>query len=205
MKRLAASVCFFMCAACTASVEQEQDYMLRPPLLPAPTEIAHGAPSLAIASPSVAEHIEGITLVRMDGRVDHLHWSRFATPVGQMVADWMTELINASGKVRFALPPGVQGQTDLTLKLRVARFELEETPPEAGGLRSAVLLEASLLRGSGREVLWTTRKQGGAVAAGSTPAQLIAALGEALRQAAESLNQELQSILPGFSSAPTKN
>ncbi len=190
-----AALLLVLCVGCATSVQQEQDYLLRPPLLPAPAAIAAAAPTISVAAPAVADHIAGLTLVRRDGRVDHLYWSRFATPVGDMVADWVVELLNASGQVRFALPPGVQGQTDLTLRLRVTRFELEEVAAEEGGLRSAVLLEASLLRGGGREVLWTLRTQGGAVATGSAPAQLVAALGDALRQASENLVTHLQSAL----------
>ncbi len=184
-----------LASACSTDASVEQQYLIRPDVLPDPVEIATTAPRVTLARPQVAEHIEGLTLVRLDGRVDHLHYSRFAAPVPEIVGEWMTSLLTASGKVRWALPAGLASSADFALQLRVMRFELEEVAPAAGGLRAEVLLEAVLLHGKTSEVLATRRARGGLVATGSTPALLVESLREALRQASENLRDALIPLL----------
>jgi ABC-type uncharacterized transport system auxiliary subunit len=190
MKALACAA-LILASACSSPSTPNQLYLIRREVAPDPASIPANAPKLSLPRPQVAEHIDGLTLVRMDGRVDHLYYSRFAAPIADIVSEWMANQLTASGSVRWALPAGLANQADLSLQLRVLRFELEEVAPAAGGLRAEVLLEAILVNGLSHEIIATTRARGGLTATGNTPAALVKSLREALQQAADSLAASL--------------
>lgn len=140
---------------------------------------------LLIARVDVAAHIDGITIARAGGKIDHLVYHRFAAPVAEMAARRLQSALEATGAFSRVLPPETQGWPDLLLRLQVRRLEIEDLPGRQPA--AAAVLEGELTRRDSRAILWSGRTGATAPVAGPGVEGMVEALNEALGKAVQDL------------------
>lgn len=180
---------------CTATQAPEvETWLVRPPT-PKPAAPSPDALAIQLAPIDVAAHIQGVTVIRDDGKVDHLVYHRWAAPVGAMVTSWVRERLQASALVTAVLGPRDGGLERSTLILEVRRFEFIEAADGSSVAEVELWGTLSWPRGrpDGIKMRVLRGLRGRAPVDSATGPALPAAMTAALVQAVEALTAEVES------------
>jgi cholesterol transport system auxiliary component len=189
-------------AGCTgllhSTAQPEQIYYLRAP----PT--ASGAPgaasvaavtatgaSLRVATPLANPGFDSsrIMLVQADHRMNFYAGSRWPGTAPEVIGALTVETLRASGAWNWVQDSASAFPADYLLHITVRRFEADYSGG-GGAPQVQVVLDCTLGRREGREVIASFVAQGAATAAADRMSEVVAAFEEATRTALQSLSQQ---------------
>jgi ABC-type uncharacterized transport system auxiliary subunit len=152
-------------------------------------------PLIQIIGIDVASHIQGMTVIRPDGQVDTLVYLRWASPVSEMVENWLRDSLLASGRFRGVIGTSMASGSSTEVAVSVQRFEIEEL--SLGEARARVSLEG-WRRGGATDLGWVPlgRHEGSAPITAATGAAYANAMALALDTAVNSLAARLLEAHP---------
>jgi ABC-type uncharacterized transport system auxiliary subunit len=188
-------------AGCTGLFQShtapEQTYVLRAPAPPAaPAASATALPaaqpaSLRVAHPLAAPGLEGahIMLVQADHRMNYYTGSRWPAPLPDVVEELAADTLRAAGEWQSVQGSESPFPAEYLLQIVVQHFEADYT---GGGAAPEVhvVLDCTLGKRAGRDVLATYVAQGTASAAGNRMSEVVAAFEQASGAALSSLAQQ---------------
>ena len=190
-----------------SNAKPEQIYYLRPPAASAAAPAASGA--AATVAPSAAEPMSlrvvrpladpgldttHIMLVQADHRMNFYSGSRWPAPAPELLEALAVQTLRASGEWASVQDSASPFPADYLLQLHVRRFEADYT--QGGEAPSAqVVLDCTVGRRQGREVLATFTAAGSAAAGTNHLSQVVAAFEQATGAALNALAlQSVQSV-----------
>ena len=199
--RAAPLVCVLL-AGCTgllhSSAPPEQTYYLRAALASggaaATTSVAAvsttGA-SLRVATPLAGPGLDGarIMLVQADHRMNFYAGSRWPGTAPQVIGALTVETLRASGDWNWVQDSGSAFPADYLLQITLRHFEADYSGG-GGAPQVQVVLDCTLGRREGREVIASFVAQGAASAAADRMSEVVAAFEQATRAALQSLSQQ---------------
>ena len=199
--RAAALLCVLL-AGCTdllhSNVQPEQIYYLRAALAasgaPDATSVAAvtatGA-SLRVATPLASPGLDSarIMLVQADHRMNFYAASRWPGTAPEVIGALTTETLRASGDWNWVQDSGSSFPADYLLHITVRHFEADYSAG-GGAPQVQVVLDCTLGRREGREVIASFVAQGVATAAADRMSEVVAAFEQATRAALQSLSQQ---------------
>ena len=185
-----------------SNAKPEQIYYLRPPAASAAAPAASGA--AATVAPSAAEPMSlrvvrpladpgldttHIMLVQADHRMNFYSGSRWPAPAPELLEALAVQTLRASGEWASVQDSASPFPADYLLQLHVRRFEADYT--QGGEAPSAqVVLDCTVGRRQGREVLATFTAAGSAAAGTNHLSQVVAAFEQATGAALNALVQQ---------------
>ena len=185
-----------------SNAKPEQIYYLRPPAASAAAPAASGA--AATVAPSAAEPMSlrvvrpladpgldttHIMLVQADHRMNFYSGSRWPAPAPELLEALAVQTLRASGEWASVQDSASPFPADYLLQLHVRRFEADYT--QGGEAPSAqVVLDCTVGRRQGREVLATFTATGSAAAGTNHLSQVVAAFEQATGAALNALVQQ---------------
>jgi cholesterol transport system auxiliary component len=185
----------------TSHAKPEQIYFLRPPAAPAAASgaaaPASAAPapaapvSLRVARPLAAPGLDTthIMLVQADHRMNFFSGSRWPAPAPEVLESLTVQTLRASGEWASVQDSASPFPADYLLQLHMRRFEADYT--EGGEAPSVhVVLDGTIGRRQGREVLATFTVAGSASASTNHLSQVVAAFEQATGAALDALVQK---------------
>lgn len=184
-----------------SNAKPEQIYYLRSPATPAPPAAAgaaagprpaSGTPlSLRVIRPIADPGLESthIMLVQADHRMNFYSGSRWPAPAPEMIEALAVQTLRASGEWASVEDSSSPFPADYLLQMHVRRFEADYT---AGGAAPSVqvVLDCTVGRRQGREVLATFTVAGTAVASTNHLGQVVGAFEQATGTALDALVQQ---------------
>ena len=206
--RAAALLCVLL-AGCTgllhSNVQPEQIYYLRAALAasgaPGATSVAAvtatGA-SLRVATPLASPGLDSarIMLVQADHRMNFYAASRWPGTAPEVIGALTTETLRASGDWNWVQDSGSSFPADYLLHITVRHFEADYSAG-GGAPQVQVVLDCTLGRREGREVIASFVAQGVATAAADRMSEVVAAFEQATRAALQSLSQQAGEAVRG--------
>ena len=185
-----------------SNAKPEQIYYLRPPAASAAAPAASGA--AATVAPSAAEPMSlrvvrpladpgldttHIMLVQADHRMNFYSGSRWPAPAPELLEALAVQTLRASGEWASVQDSASPFPADYLLQLHVRRFEADYT--QGGEAPSVqVVLDCTVGRRQGREVLATFTAAGSAAAGTNHLSQVVAAFEQATGAALNALVQQ---------------
>ena len=186
-----------------SNAKPEQIYYLRPPAAPvAAPSAASGA--AATAAPAAATPVSlrivrpltdpgldttHIMLVQADHRMNFYSGSRWPAPAPELIEALAVQTLRAAGEWASVEGSASPFPADYLLQMHVRRFEADYT--QGGEAPSAqVVLDCTLGRRQGREVLATFTVAGSAAAGSNHLSQVVAAFEQATGAALSALAQQ---------------
>ena len=192
-----------------SNVQPDQTYYLR--AAPAAGEAAHamperGAPSLRVTRPQAGPGLDTwrIVLVQPDHRMDFYAASRWPAPAPQLLEALVVETLRASGTFGSVEDSTSPFPSDYLLTLTVHRFEAEYRAANAAP-EVHVVLDCTIGRREGREVLSTFVASGNATAAANRLGEVVAAFEEATGRALGALAQQAAQAVERASDRSAQN
>ena len=184
-----------------SSAKPEQTYYLRAPSATAAAATGTGnaaapAPAATGASVRVGRPFAGpgldtprILLVQADRRLNFYSGSRWPAPIPEVVEALAVQTLRASGAWTSVQDSNSPFPSDYLLQIAVRRFEADYT---AGGPAPEVhvVLDCTLGRREGRDVIATFTAAGAAPAAANRLGAVVAAFEQAAGAALEALSQQ---------------
>jgi cholesterol transport system auxiliary component len=186
-----------------SNAKPEQIYYLRPPAAPVATASAASA-AAAMAAPATATPASlrvvrpladpgldttHIMLVQADHRMNFYGGSRWPAPAPELIEALAAQTLRASGEWASVEGSASPFPADYLLQMRVRRFEADYT--QGGEAPSAqVVLDCTVGRRQGREVLATFTVAGSAAAGTNHLSQVVAAFEQATGAALNALAQQ---------------
>jgi len=199
--RAAALVCVLL-AGCTglfhSNAQPEQNYYLRAPLAasgapgatPGAALTATGA-SLRVATLLASPGLDSsrIMLLQADHRMNFYAGSRWPGTAPQVIGALTVETLRASGAWNWVQDSASAFPADYLLQITVRRFEADYSGG-GGAPQVQVVLDCTLGRREGREVIASFVAQGAATAAADRMSEVVAAFEQATGAALQSLSQQ---------------
>jgi ABC-type uncharacterized transport system auxiliary subunit len=199
--RAAALWCALL-AGCTGLLHSnalpEQIYYLRAPPAaggaPAATPVAAitatGA-SLRVATPLANPGLDSarIMLVQADHRMNFYAGSRWPGTAPEVIGALAVETLRTSGEWNWVQDSASAFPADYLLHITLRRFEADYSAG-GGAPQVQVVLDCTLGRREGREVIASFVAQGAATAAADRMSEVVAAFEQATRAALQSLSQQ---------------
>ncbi len=186
-----------------SSASLEQVYYLRATTRPAPADTARPATaaSVHVGRPIAAPGLDSshIVLLESDRRMSYFMASRWPGPLPEVVEELASQVLRASAAWSTVQSSESPFPSDYMLQIRIRHFEADYSsagpgPGPAGSVRSGsgapeahVVLDCTIGRRAGREIVGTFVVEGSAVAAANRLADVVAALEEATNQALTSM------------------
>jgi cholesterol transport system auxiliary component len=186
-----------------SNAKPEQIYYLRPPAAPAATPAAAStaaataapasarAASLRVVRPLADPGLDSthIMLVQADHRMNFYSGSRWPAPAPEMLEALAVQTLRASGEWASVGDSASPFPADYLLQVHLRRFEADYT--QGGEAPSAqVVLDCTVGRRQGREVLATFTVAGSAAAGTNHLSQVVAAFEQATGAALNALVQQ---------------
>jgi cholesterol transport system auxiliary component len=176
-----------------SSAQPEQTYYLRAPAATPATAAApaarHGSlrVELPVASPGLDS--ARIMLVQADHRMNFYAASRWPGAAPQLIEALSVDALRAAGAWSSVQDSAGPFPADYLLQITVRRFDADYS---GGGAAPEVrvVLDCSLGRGAGREVIASFAAQGTATAGGDRMREVVAAFEQATGAALTSLSQQ---------------
>lgn len=212
--RAAALLCVLL-AACTgllhSNAQPEQIYYLRAPPAasgaPGATSVAAVAAtatgaSLRVATPLANPGFDSsrIMLVQADHRMNFYAGSRWPGTAPEVIGALTVETLRASGEWNWVQDSASAFPADYLLHITVRRFEADYSGG-GGAPEVQVVLDCTLGRREGREVIASFVAQGAATAAADRMSEVVAAFEQATRAALQSLAQQAGAAVRTHASA----
>jgi ABC-type uncharacterized transport system auxiliary subunit len=199
--RAAALWCVLL-AGCTgllhSNAQPEQTYYLRAPPAasgaPGTTGVAAPAAtgaSLRVATPFANPGLDSsrIMLVQADHRMNFYAGSRWPGTAPEVIGALTVETLRASGEWNWVQDSASAFPADYLLHITVRRFEADYSGG-GGAPQVQVVLDCTIGRREGREVIASFVAQGAAMAAADRMSEVVAAFEQATRAALQSLSQQ---------------
>lgn len=199
--RAAALLCVLP-AGCTgllhSSALPEQTYYLRAPLAASDAAAATGVAavtasgaSLRVGTPLASPGLDSsrIMLVQADHRMNFYAGSRWPGTAPQVIGALTVETLRASGEWSWVQDSASAFPADYLLQITLRRFEADYSAG-GGAPQVQVVLDCTLGRRAGREVIASFVAQGAATAAADRMSEVVAAFEQATRAALQSLSQQ---------------
>lgn len=199
--RAAALVCVLL-AGCTgllhSNAQPEQTYYLRAPLAasgapgatPVAAVTATGA-SLRVATPLASPGLDSsrIMLLQADHRMNFYAGSRWPGTAPELIGALTVETLRASGAWNWVQDSASAFPGDYLLQITVRHFEADYSGG-GGAPQVQVVLDCTIGRREGREVIASFVAQGAATAAADRMSEVVAAFEQATHAALQSLSQQ---------------
>jgi ABC-type uncharacterized transport system auxiliary subunit len=199
--RAAALVCVLL-AGCTgllhSNARPEQTYYLRAPLAasgaagatPVAAVTATGA-SLRVATPLASPGLDSshIMLLQADHRMNVYAGSRWPGTAPEVIGALTVETLRASGAWNWVQDSASAFPADYLLQISVRHFEADYSGG-GGAPQVQIVLDCTLGRREGREVIASFVAQGAATAAADRMSEVVAAFEQATHAALQSLSQQ---------------
>ncbi len=157
-------------------------------------DVANGA---GMASVHVGRPVAGpgldsshIVLVESNRRMSYYTASRWPAALPEVVEDLASQALRASGSWSNVQSSDSPFPSDYILQIRIRRFEADYTSNAAGGAgapETHVVLDCTLGRRSGRDVVGTFTAEGSSTAAANRLSDVVAAFEDATNMALSSL------------------
>jgi len=186
-----------------SNAKPEQIYYLRPPAAP-PAAPSAASGAAATATPAAATPVSlrvvrpladpgldttHIMLVQADHRMNFYSGSRWPAPAPELIEALAVQTLRASGEWASVQDSASPFPADYLLQMHVRRFEADYT--QGGEAPSAqVVLDCTVGRRQGREVLATFTVAGSAAAGSNHLSQVVAAFEQATGTALNALVQQ---------------
>lgn len=178
-----------------SSARPEQTYYLRAPIAAGgaatAAAIAATGASLRVATPLASPGLDSshIMLVQADHRMNFYAGSRWPGMAPEVIGALTVETLRASGAWNWVQDSASAFPADYLLQITMRRFEADYT---GGGAAPEVqvVLECTIGRREGREVIASFVAQGAATAAADRMSDVVAAFEQATRAALASLSQQ---------------
>jgi cholesterol transport system auxiliary component len=175
----------------------EQTYYLRAPVAAgaaaSAAAVAATGASLRVTTPLASPGLDGshIMLVQADHRMNFYAGSRWPGTAPEVIGALAVETLRASGAWKWVQDSASAFPADYLLQITLRRFEADYT---GGGAAPEVqvVLECTIGRREGREVLASFVAQGAATAAADRMSDVVAAFEQATRAALASLSQQAE-------------
>lgn len=188
-------------AACTglfsSNAKPEQVYVLRAPAAAdgsAATPLPAGAPSIRVLTPQAATGLDTthIMLVQTDHRMSFYTASRWPGPLPELVETLTVQTLRGSRAWSAVMDSTSPFPSDYMLRITVRRFEADYT---AGAVPTVhVVLDCSVGRRAGRELLASFSAEGVATASADRMSEVVGAFEQAAGLALQSLSQQTQAV-----------
>lgn len=181
-------------AGCTgllhSNAQPEQLYYLRAPPGASGAPSATGA-SLRVGAPLASPGLDSarIMLVQADHRMNFYAGSRWPGTAPEVIGALTVETLRASGAWNWVQDSGSAFPADYLLQITVRHFEADYSGG-GGAPEVQVVLDCTLGRREGREVIASFVAQGAATAAADRMSEVVAAFEQATRAALQSLSQQ---------------
>jgi ABC-type uncharacterized transport system auxiliary subunit len=210
--RAAALWCVLL-AGCTgllhSNAQPEQTYYLR--ALPAASgasgatgvvAVAATGASLRVATPLANPGLDSsrIMLVQADHRMNFYAGSRWPGTAPEVIGALTVETLRASGEWNWVQDSASAFPADYLLHITVRRFEADYSGG-GGAPQVQVVLDCTLGRREGREVIASFVAQGAATAAADRMSEVVGAFEQATRTALQSLSQQAGAAVRTHASA----
>ena len=153
--------------------------------------------SLQVARPEAGPGLDTahIILVEADHRMNFYTGSRWPAPLSELMESLAVQALRASGEWASVEDSGSPFPSDYLLQLHVRRFEADYTESTVPVVH--VVLDCTLGRRQGREVLVTFSAAGNAPAAANRLTEVVAAFEQATGTALDALvQQSAQAVRP---------
>jgi cholesterol transport system auxiliary component len=189
-------------AACTgvfhSSAKPDQIYFLRAPAAAAgatATALPAGAPSIHVQTPLAATGLDTtrIMLLQADHRMSFYSASRWPGRLPEVVETLTVQTLRSSSAWSAVMDSTSPFPSDYILRVSVRRFEADYTsgtPPTVH-----VVLDCSVGRRAGRELLASFSASGEATAAADRMGEVVGAFEQAAGAALQSLSQQTQVVV----------
>jgi cholesterol transport system auxiliary component len=189
-------------AACTgffhSTSKPEQIYFLRAPAAAAgsaATPLPAGAPSIRVLTPLAAPGLDttNIMLVQADHRMSFYTASRWPGRLPEVVETLTVQTLRSSLAWSAVMDSASPFPSDYMLRVTVRRFEADY----ASGATPTVyvVLDCSVGRRAGRELLASFSASGEATAAADRMGEVVGAFEQAAGAALQSLSQQTQAVV----------
>ena len=204
MKRLAAIVLLPCVSGCSgllhSSAQLDQVYYLRANAAP-PAETARPAmtASVHVGRPIAGPGLDSshIVLLEPNRRMSYYTASRWPAPLPQVVEELASQVLRASGSWSTVQSSESPFPSDYILQIRIRRFEADYSsggPEPSGGAHGGsaaptahVVLDCTIGRRSGREIVGTFVAEGSSVAAANRLGDVVGAFEDATNRALSSV------------------
>jgi cholesterol transport system auxiliary component len=189
-------------AGCTSffhsTAQPEQLYYLKAPEVAAAataTALPAGAPSIRVLTPQATPGLDSthIMLVQADHRMSFYTASRWPATAPEVVESLAVQTLRASGAWSAVMDSTSPFPSDYLLRISLRRFEADYS---AGTVPTVyVVLDCSLGRRAGRDLLASFSASGSAAAAADRMGEVVAAFEQAAGTALQSLEQQTQAAV----------
>jgi cholesterol transport system auxiliary component len=195
-------------AGCSGGLHSDapatQVYVLRATTHPQTELMKAGDPSLRVSRPIAGPGLNSdhIMLVQADHRMSYYVASRWPSPLPDLIEAMAIDTLRSSGAWSTVQDSGSTFSSEYLLQIVIRRFEADYTS-DASVPDVHVVLDCTIGRRAGREVLASFIAEGSATAGANRLSDVMSAFEEASNKALADISQRAQQAVQGSSEHPS--